>query len=231
MSDVIPFNFRGASVRVVTDEHGNPWFAGKDVCDLLGYTNASKAMNDHCRGVTKRYPISDALGRLQEMRVLSEPDTLRLIVNSQMPAAQEFEAWVFEDVLPTIRRTGGYQAFGGSGGNASALVDLAKLALEHLPNLSDNSKQALLSAVTEKALGVRAIPLPKVEEHLMLAGEVGELLGVSANRIGKLANQNDMKTAEYGEYRLDKSKYSSRQCETFFYNSAAVQRFKELLGM
>lgn len=65
MSDVIPFNFRGASVRVVTDEHGNPWFAGKDVCDLLGYTNASKAMNDHCRGVTKRYPILDSLGRVQ----------------------------------------------------------------------------------------------------------------------------------------------------------------------
>ncbi len=107
--NLVPFNFKGAPVRVVTDEHGEPWFVGKDVCDLLGYANASKAMGDHCRGVTKRYPILDSLGRTQEARVLSEGDTLRLIVNSTMPAAQEFESWVFDEVLPTIRRTGSYQ--------------------------------------------------------------------------------------------------------------------------
>lgn len=106
---ITPFNFNGVSVRVITDENGEPWFVGKDVCDLLGYTNSSKAMGDHCRGVTKRYPILDSLGRTQEARVLSEGDTLRLIVNSTMPASQEFEAWVFDDVLPTIRKTGSYQ--------------------------------------------------------------------------------------------------------------------------
>ncbi|MDR2309039.1 MAG: Bro-N domain-containing protein [Paucimonas sp.] len=106
---LVPFSFKGTPVRVVTDEHGEPWFVGKDVCDLLGYANASKAMGDHCRGVTKRYPILDSLGRTQEARVLSEGDTLRLIVNSTMPAAQEFEAWVFDEVLPAIRRTGSYQ--------------------------------------------------------------------------------------------------------------------------
>lgn len=102
------FNFRKANVRVVTEDNGTPWFVGKDVCDLLGYANASKAMGDHCRGVTKRYPILDSLGRTQEARVLSEGDTLRLIVNSTMPAAQEFESWVFDEVLPAIRRTGTY---------------------------------------------------------------------------------------------------------------------------
>lgn len=101
------FSFRAAQVRVVTEDNGTPWFVGKDVCDLLGYTNASKAMGDHCRGITKRYPLLTP-GGVQDLRVLSEPDTLRLIVNSTMPAAQEFEAWVFEDVLPAIRRTGSY---------------------------------------------------------------------------------------------------------------------------
>ncbi|EOG4614386.1 Bro-N domain-containing protein [Pseudomonas aeruginosa] len=106
--NLIAYSFKDRPVRVVTDEHGEPWFVGKDVCDLLGYTNQNDAMNRHCRGVVKRYPISDSLGRMQEMRVLSEADTLRLIVNSQLPAAQEFERWVFEDVLPSIRRTGSY---------------------------------------------------------------------------------------------------------------------------
>lgn len=107
--NLAPFDFRGTAIRVITDEHGESWFVGKDVCELLGYTNSSKAMGDHCRGITKRYPILDSLGRTQEARVLSEGDTLRLIINSTMPAAQEFEAWVFDEVLPTIRKTGSYQ--------------------------------------------------------------------------------------------------------------------------
>lgn len=107
--NIAPFNFKGANVRVITQDDGTPWFVGKDVCDLLGYANQSDAMGRHCRGVVKRYPILDSLGRTQEARVLSEGDTLRLIVNSAMPAAQEFEAWVFDEVLPTIRKTGSYQ--------------------------------------------------------------------------------------------------------------------------
>ncbi|WP_223291945.1 BRO-N domain-containing protein [Defluviicoccus vanus] len=74
----------------------------------LGYANATDAMNRHCRGVAKRYPIVDALGRMQEARILAEADVLRLIVHSNLPAAEQFERWVFEEVLPTIRKTGGY---------------------------------------------------------------------------------------------------------------------------
>lgn len=105
---LVPFCFKGAPVRVVTDESGEPWFVAKDVCDLLGYANPHDAVGRHCKGVAKRYPLRTAGGQ-QEVRVLSEGDMLRLIVNSTMPAAQEFEAWVFDEVLPTIRRTGSYQ--------------------------------------------------------------------------------------------------------------------------
>jgi prophage antirepressor-like protein len=104
-----PFNFKGADVRVITDEKGDSWFVGRDVCLLLGYADTTNAIKQHCRGVVKYHPIFDSLGRTQEARVLSEGDTLRLIVNSTMPAAQEFEVWVFDEVLPTIRKTGSYQ--------------------------------------------------------------------------------------------------------------------------
>lgn len=109
-------------------------------------------------------------------------------------------------------------------------VEFGKLALAHLPNLGETSKQALLSHISELAFGQRLIPLPKVEESLKLAGEVGELFGVSAQKIGRLANQHGLKTDQYGEIRLDKSKYSDRQCETFFYNGEAVERFREILS-
>lgn len=108
-------------------------------------------------------------------------------------------------------------------------IDFAKLALEHLPNLGDTSKQALLSHISELAYGQRLIPLPRVEENLLLAGQVGELLGVSGNKIGRLANLHKMKVAQYGEFRLDKSRHSSKQVEVFCYNARAVERFRELL--
>lgn len=104
----VVFDFEATtSIRVVVLD-GEPWFVGKDVAELLGYANASDAMNTHCRGVAKRYPIVDALGRTQEARILSEPDVLRLIVRSELPEAERFERWVFEEVLPSIRRTGSY---------------------------------------------------------------------------------------------------------------------------
>ena len=119
------FNFRKSQVRVVTDEDGTPLFVGKDLCDLLEYTNANKAMGDHCKGVTKRRPVQ-TLGGIQLMRVLTEPDTFRLIIGSHMPAAQDFENWIFDEVLPTIRRTGGYnaiQAPAPSANDATILIE------------------------------------------------------------------------------------------------------------
>lgn len=97
----------GGSIRslMINDK---PYFVGKDICDALGYTNSSKAMGDHCRGITKRYPILDSLGRTQEVRVIAEPDLYRLITHSKLKAAMQFEAWVFEEVLPSIRKSGGY---------------------------------------------------------------------------------------------------------------------------
>jgi prophage antirepressor-like protein len=102
------FNFDNHAIRTVKTESGETLFVGKDVCDVLKYTNQSKAMNDHCKGVTRRYPLQTA-GGVQEMRVLTEPDLYRLIIGSTLPAAQKFEAWVFEEVLPTIRKTGKYE--------------------------------------------------------------------------------------------------------------------------
>ncbi|WP_246695436.1 Bro-N domain-containing protein [Methylobacterium sp. P1-11] len=98
--------FENAPIRVI-DIDGSMFFVGKDVAEQLGYTNPSKAMADHCKGVTKRYPLSTS-GGVQEVRVLSEPDVLRLIVKSNLPAALRFERWVFEEVLPTIRKHGAY---------------------------------------------------------------------------------------------------------------------------
>jgi prophage antirepressor-like protein len=89
------------------DNDGRVEFVGKDVCDALGYQNATVAMNNHCRGEAKYLPVQTE-GGMQDMRVISEPDLYRLVAGSTLPEAIKFEAWVFEEVLPSIRKTGGY---------------------------------------------------------------------------------------------------------------------------
>jgi len=107
MSNVIPYHFEGAAVRTLQID-AELWFVGKDVAEALGYSDPTTAIRSHCRGVQKLHPIADSLGRMQDTRLLSEPDVLRLIVNSNLPSAERFERWVFEEVLPSIRKTGGY---------------------------------------------------------------------------------------------------------------------------
>jgi len=111
-ADTIPavFNFKEVPVRTQEDEKGRIWFCAKDVCDILGYTNSKKAIADHCRkdGVTNRYPIVDTLGRQQFPTFINEGNLYRLITRSKMPEAEKFELWIFDEVIPTIRRTGRY---------------------------------------------------------------------------------------------------------------------------
>ena len=89
------------------EEDGNPLFCAKDVATALGYKNTSKAIKDHCKGVTNRYPLSTA-GGTQELVFLAEGDLYRLIASSKLESAQRFESWVFDTIVPSIRRTGGY---------------------------------------------------------------------------------------------------------------------------
>lgn len=104
--------FRSAefgSIRTI-EQDGKVLFCGRDVAAALGYTNSNKALADHCKsgGVPIRYPIQDSMGRTQQARFIPEGDVYRLITHSRLPAAEQFEHWVFDDVLPAIRRTGSY---------------------------------------------------------------------------------------------------------------------------
>lgn len=93
-------------VRTLLGENGEILFCGSDVAKSLGYVNTRKALNDHCKGVTKRDTLTD--GGSQRLSFIPEPDVYRLIFRSKLPNAEQFEAWLVETVLPTIRRYGAY---------------------------------------------------------------------------------------------------------------------------
>lgn len=93
------------SVRTI-EENGKVLFCGSDVAKALGYRRPKDAINAHCKGAVKRRLLTN--GGAQEMKMISEGDVYRLISHSRLPYAEKFESWIFDDVLPTIRRTGGY---------------------------------------------------------------------------------------------------------------------------
>lgn len=131
-----------AQVRVQIDEHGQPWFVAKDVAELLGYANPLKAVRDHCKGVNES--VTPSAGGDQLAKVIKEADVYRLIFRSQLPAAEKFENWVVEEVLPAIRQQGFYQ-MQASVKAAAPIISLQKQALTLLTKLQKEQDPALRS--------------------------------------------------------------------------------------
>lgn len=98
--------FENNDVRIITEESGDIYFVASDVAELLGYANTRKAIADHCKGVTKRYILTS--GGNQEVNIIPESDVYRLVFRSQLTEAEKFETWIVKEVIPSIRKTGGY---------------------------------------------------------------------------------------------------------------------------
>lgn len=88
--------------------NGKPYFAGSDVASALGYAIPHKAVQTHCKGVLK-WNIPTKSGN-QDVLFIPEGDVYRLIMRSKLPAAEKFESWVMDEVIPSIRKNGGYIA-------------------------------------------------------------------------------------------------------------------------
>lgn len=88
---------------------GDVYFVASDVATCLGYAKPNNAVNIHCKGATLKQGIIDNLGRTQQVNCINERDVLRLIVKSKLPEAEKFESWVFDEVIPTVLKTGKYE--------------------------------------------------------------------------------------------------------------------------
>lgn len=102
------FDFKGAALRTLTDEAGEPWFVAKDACDILGIdTNHLRdALDDDEITNLRNSEVWNQPGRAP--LIISEPGLYKLIMRSRKPEAKEFQRWVTHEVLPQIRKTGGY---------------------------------------------------------------------------------------------------------------------------
>lgn len=108
-NEIQKFDFKGAPLRTLTDKAGEPWFVAKDVCDILelgNTTNALRALDEDEKTNFTNCNVAQNGGRTP--LIISEPGLYKLIMRSRKPEAKEFQRWVTHEVLPQIRRTGGY---------------------------------------------------------------------------------------------------------------------------
>lgn len=108
-NEIQQFDFKGASLRTLTDKAGEPWFVAKDVCDILELNNITEALrplDDDEKTNFRNSEVAQSGGRAPI--IISEPGLYKLIMRSRKPEAKDFQRWVTHEVLPQIRKTGGY---------------------------------------------------------------------------------------------------------------------------
>ncbi len=221
---------------------GKEYFVANDIAKSLGYLQPKDAVTRHCKGAIKHRYLSN--GGEQEVKVIPEGDVYRLIIRSKLPKAEEFEHWVFDEVLPSIRKQGYYS-------NDKSDLEKTKLEIQKtraeamalnaknraFKTLMQSLENKQLSPIAMQVFGLKGLEgifgvdvgnlLPEVEKTYS-AEEVGKMLGISANMVGRLANKNGLKTPEYGRYVADKSKNCNKEVQSFRYNDNGIKVLQEL---
>ena len=164
------------SVRTI-EENGKVLFCGRDVAEALGYSNPRDALSKHCRGVAKRDILT--AGGAQSFSFIPEGDVYRLITHSKLPGAERFEQWVFDDVLPSIRKHGMYAT--------DDLLNDPDLAIKAFTALKEErEKNKLLQAKNDemkpKALFADAVATSKTS---ILVGDLAKLIKQNGVELGQ----------------------------------------------
>lgn len=200
------------SVRTVIIDN-EPWFVGKDVALALGYSNTRDALNKHVDTEDKGVAKCDTLGGSQEMTVINESGVYALVFGSKLDSAKRFKHWVTSEVLPSIRKTGGYQL---PQTYAEALRALADQAEENERLLTDNKrmkpKEEFFDAVTDSK---DAIDMKDTANALHMG--IGRNKLFQFLRDQKILTQNNRPYQQYidcGYFRVIEQKYDRGYGET-----------------
>ena len=190
------------------EEGGQVLFCGKDVCTALGYKDTTNAMKQHCHGVVKRH-LTDSLGREQETNFIPEGDIYRLAARSELPGAAAFESWIFDDVLPSIRRNGLY----ATEKTTAQLLEDPDFLIQTLQTLKEEREQRRhlekCSRILEQRVSEYEPKARYVDEILkcpgcVLISQIAEDYGMSAKALNKLLHEEGVQYNMGGQWLLYK---------------------------
>ncbi len=180
-----------------TEIEGEPWFVGKDVASVLGYTNPRKALADHVDADDKVVTKRDTLGGAQEMTVINESGLYALVLSSKLPGAKQFKRWVTSEVLPSIRKTGSYALPKDYPAALRALADAeeAKLRL-----LAENQQQAQVIADFEPIR--QYVDTILESKGTMATSQIAADYGLTAQKLNKILHDGGIQRNVNGQWLL-----------------------------
>ena len=161
------------------------WFGATDVATSLGYSNPRDAIVRHCKsnGVVI-HDVIDSMGRNQQMKFINEGNVYRLVASSQLPTADEFESWIFDEVIPSVIHTGGYIA---------------------------TKEDDTVDEIMARALIVANVTLAKREERIKNLQEENARQGETINLLTNEAKQSAPKIKCFNEYISSEGTYTTTQ--------------------
>lgn len=149
---LIPFQYKDAPVRTVWID-GKPWFVLVDLCSVLHLSNPGQVVSRLGDGVTSNYPIADSLGRIQDTTIVNESGMYRVVLRSDKPEALAFQAWITDEVLPSIREKGSY-SLPGVTPTATTSFETQARVLDTLKNvIARDYLEAKAKIVLARAMG------------------------------------------------------------------------------
>lgn len=179
MNEIQEFYFNGDAVRTLLRDN-EPYFVGKDVAEILGYSNPRDALSKHVDSDDKGVAKCDTLGGTQKLTVINESGLYSLILGSKLPTAQKFKHWVTSEVLPTIRKHGAYMTDAKAAAivtDKGSLADLLQQAAEQLKR-----KDIQIEQMKPKALFADAV---STSDTPILVGELAKILHQNGVSMGQ----------------------------------------------
>ena len=218
-------------VRTV-EINGEPWLVGKDVAAALGYQNPQRAIRDHVDEEDKGVTEMVTPGGKQSVPIINESGLYSLVLSSKLPGAKKFRRWVTSEVLPSIRKTGHYTAKPMTDYQMESIRVRKAQLLERLAKEYDGTyRQVLQAHATKELTGEYLLPLPYTGEKTYSAQEIGEKLGISANKVGMLANRNHLKTKQYGAWFNDVAKNCpGKEVSSFRYYASVLPVLETIIS-
>lgn len=232
------FTYNGNEVRTV-QHNGETWWVLKDVCKVLDLSNPSKVADRLEEDERSNFK----LGRQGEAIIINESGLYNVILRSDKPEAKPFRKWVTSEVLPSIRKHGAYTTPGKAkiigmteyqqmmATTRAENVKIRKAQiLERLADQYDGTyKQVLHAHATKELTGEYLLPLPQLKEKTYSATEIGDILGISSNKVGTLTNRYNLKNEKYGAWFNDKAKGHNKEVQTFRYYENVIPVLQELI--
>ena len=224
--------------------NGEPWFVGKDVATALGYSDTFGALKKHVDVEDKQNCQNDSFESNRGLTIINESGMYSLILGSKLDGAKRFKRWVTSEVLPSIRKSGAYATDSAAAEYKARELRIkemnaqARLLNAETRRLVALQKEKGLSKVAVDTLAIKAMEeisgkdlgdyLPQTG-RLYSASEVGNAFGISAAKVGRIANAYGLKTEEYGVMVLDKSRYSAKEVSSFRYNEKGKAKIGEIV--